>query len=76
MAFFSKTVEDELSKAIKDNEKIMFVVNGKLMTMGAEKRTMRGEQSDTLVVVIDINSELKASLYRYIGDTNVLGMKS
>lgn len=70
MVFFSENVENELLKAINDKEQIMFVVNGKPVTIEAgECVTKKKKKSrDSLVVVIDCNSELKASLYRYIGN--------
>ena len=72
LAFFSENVENELLKAIDEKEQIMFVVNGKQVTIEAGECVTKKKSRDSLVVVIDCNSELKASLYRYIGDASVL----
>lgn len=73
MTFFSESVENVLLKAIDNNEKIMFVLNGELVTIEPEEHLNNDKSNDSLVVVIDCRSQLKASLYRYIKNSDSQG---
>lgn len=71
MAFFSENVENQLLKAIGNKEDIMFVLNGKLVTIETGEHLTDNKSKDSLVVVIDFNSKLTATLYRYIKNTDI-----
>lgn len=76
MNFFSENVENELLRAINNNEEIMLVLNGKLVTIETREPSTDNRSKDSLVVVIECKRELKGSLYRYIGGQNLLKVKN
>ncbi|MFD1037253.1 hypothetical protein ACFQ3N_02285 [Virgibacillus byunsanensis] len=71
MSFFSKDVENELLEALDRKDEVMFIVNGKLISIEAENKPLKSKKAESLANQIEKNPELKASLNRYIKNPNM-----
>ncbi|PAV30860.1 hypothetical protein CIL05_03835 [Virgibacillus profundi] len=73
MAYFSKSTENEIVKALDRNDEVIFVLDGKLISIESQEYEYStiDKLEAPLSLEIENNIELKDSLYSYMEHTDM-----
>ena len=71
MSILSKNVENELMKILEKKDELIFVVDGKLISIEVENQVTTNKSKETLAEQIENYPELKASLNRYVANPDM-----